>query len=139
MQHLVNATERHARAGNDEPALKTDRLALQVLADYCAAAAEAMAYTLMRTAHSTFVKETEDFSCGLLTPEGLTFASPKTLGATWYVGLDYGPAIRAIDHYDEGDICLTNDPYSGFVATHTPDVHIWKPVFYKGEIVCFVA
>ena len=32
----------------------------------------------------------------LLTPEGLTFASPKTLGATWYVGLDYGPAIRAI-------------------------------------------
>jgi N-methylhydantoinase B len=115
-----------------------DKLSMQILANHCAAAAEAMAYTLMRTAHSTFVKETEDFSCGLLTPEGLTFASPKTLGATWYVGLDYGPAIRAIDHYEEGDICLTNDPYSGFVATHTPDIHIWKPVFHKGEIVCFV-
>jgi N-methylhydantoinase B len=115
-----------------------DKLSLQILANHCAAAAEAMAYTLMRTAHSTFVKETEDFSCGLLTPEGLTFASPKTLGATWYVGLDYGPAIRAIDHYEEGDICVTNDPYSGFVATHTPDIHIWKPVFHEGEIVCFV-
>ena len=115
-----------------------DRLSLQILANHCAAAAEAMAYTLMRTAHSTFVKETEDFSCGLLTPEGLTFASPKTLGATWYIGLDYGPAIRAIDHYEEGDICLTNDVYHGFVATHTPDIHIWKPVFHDGEIVCFV-
>jgi N-methylhydantoinase B len=139
MQHLVNATERHARAGNDEPALKTDRLALQVLADYCAAAAEAMAYTLMRTAHSTFVKETEDFSCGLLTREGVTFASPKGLGATWYIGLDYGPVVRMIDSYEDGDICITNDPYSGSVATHTPDIHIWKPVFVDGELVCFVA
>ncbi|MEL0022561.1 MAG: hydantoinase B/oxoprolinase family protein, partial [Rickettsiales bacterium] len=37
----------------------------------------------------------------------------------------------------EGDICLTNDPYSGFVCTHTPDMHIWKPIFHAGEIVCF--
>ncbi len=110
---------------------------LQILANYCAA--EAMAYTLMRTAHSTFVKETEDFTCGLLTPEGKTFASPKTLGATWFVGLDYGPAIRLIDEYRGGDICITNDVYSGFVATHTPDIHIWKPVFHDGKIVCFVA
>jgi N-methylhydantoinase B len=116
-----------------------NKASLQILANYCAAAAEAMAYTLMRTAHSTFVKETEDFTCGLLTPEGKTFASPKTLGATWFVGLDYGPAIRLIDEYHEGDICITNDVYSGFVATHTPDIHIWKPVFHDGKIVCFVA
>ncbi|WP_159993137.1 hydantoinase B/oxoprolinase family protein [Roseomonas sp. 18066] len=119
--------------------MKTDRLSLQILADYAAAAAEAMAYTLMRTAHSTFVKETEDFSCGLLTPDGVTFASPKTLGATWYIGLDYGPAIRLIEDYREGDVCITNDPYSGSVATHTPDIHIWKPVFVEGQLVCFVA
>ncbi|MCC7271092.1 MAG: hydantoinase B/oxoprolinase family protein [Alphaproteobacteria bacterium] len=116
-----------------------DRLNLQILAHHCGAAAEAMAYTLMRTAHSTFVKETEDFSCGILTTEGVTFASPKGLGATWYIGLDYGPAIRMIDSYEEGDVCLTNDPYSGFVATHSPDIHIWKPIFWKGELVAFVA
>ncbi|MER8537545.1 hydantoinase B/oxoprolinase family protein [Mesorhizobium sp. M1005] len=116
-----------------------DRMTLQIFADYCSAAAEAMAYTLLRTAHSTFVKETEDFSCGLLTPEGATFASPKSLGATWFLGLDYGPVIRLIDSYEDGDICITNDPYSGSVATHTPDIHIWKPVFVDGQIVCFVA
>ena len=114
-----------------------DNASLQVLANYCAAAAESMGWTLMRTAHSTFVKETEDFSCQVLTPEGLTVASPKTFGATWYTGLDYGGVIPRFD-YREGDICITSDPYAGHVATHTPDVHMWKPVFRDGKLVCFV-
>jgi N-methylhydantoinase B len=114
-----------------------DNASLQVLANYCAAAAESMGWTLMRTAHSTFVKETEDFSCQVLTPEGLTVASPKTFGATWYTGLDYGGVIPEFD-YREGDICITSDPYAGYVATHTPDVHMWKPVFRDGRLICFV-
>ncbi len=101
------------------------------------AATESMAHTLFRTAHSTFVKETEDFTTGLATPDGKTFASPYDLGATWFVGLDYGRAIRLIDRYDDGDICMTNDPYSGFVCTHSPDLHLWKPIFHEGELVCF--
>ncbi len=110
---------------------------LRVLANYCAAAAESMGWTLMRTAHSTFVKETEDFSCQVLSPEGLTVASPRTFGATWYTGLDYGGVISRFD-YREGDICVCSDPYSGFVATHAPDLHMWKPVFWEGELMCFV-
>ena len=39
-----------------------DKVALQILANHCRAAAENMAYTLYRTAHSTFVKETQDFT-----------------------------------------------------------------------------
>jgi N-methylhydantoinase B len=117
--------------------VKLDNTTLQVLANYCAAAAESMGWTLMRTAYSTFVKETEDFSCQVLTRDGLTVASPKTFGATWYTGLDYGDVVRRFD-YQEGDICITSDPYAGHVATHTPDIHMWKPVFRDGEIVCFV-
>jgi N-methylhydantoinase B len=115
-----------------------NNVTLQVLANHCAAAAEAMGYTLMRTAHSTFVKETEDFSCQLMTKEGQTFASPMSMGATWYTGLDYGPVIRMFDDYREGDVYMTNDPYSGFVATHTPDIHMWRPVFWQGNLICFV-
>jgi N-methylhydantoinase B len=115
-----------------------DRIRLQVLANHCTAAAEAMGYTIMRTAYSTFVKETEDFSAQLMTPDGKTFASPKTFGATWYTGLDYGRVIRLFDDYREGDIYLTNDPYSGYVSTHTPDMHVWKPVFRDGRLVCFL-
>ena len=114
-----------------------DRVTLQILANHCAAATESMAHTLFRTAHSTFVKETEDFTTGLATSDGKTFASPYDLGATWFVGLDYERAIRLIDSYDEGDICMTNDPYSGFVCTHSPDLHLWKPIFHEEELLCY--
>lgn len=115
-----------------------DQRNLQVLANYCGAAADAMAFTLMRTAHSTFVKETEDFSCQIVTREGLAFASPRKFGAPWYSGIDYAPLLDMFETYEDGDICICNDPYSGHVATHTPDIHIWKPVFHDGEIACFV-
>lgn len=111
---------------------------LQVLANFCGAAADAMAFTLMRTAHSAFVKETEDFSCQIVTREGLAFANPRQFGAPWYSGIDYGPLLACIDSYAEGDVCITNDPEAGHVATHTPDIHIWKPVFSGGELACFV-
>lgn len=114
-----------------------DKVTLEILKNHTRAAAESMAYTLYRTAHSTFVKETEDFTTGLTTPEGETFATPTELGATWFVGLNYGRAIAMIDDYRPGDIAMTNDPYSGFVSTHSPDMHIWKPVFHEGEIVAF--
>ncbi len=118
--------------------MAVDRRNLMVLANFCSAAADAMAFTLMRTAHSAFVKETEDFSCQVVTREGLAFANPRQFGAPWYSGIDYAPLIGAFDAYSEGDICLTNDPYSGFVATHSPDVHVWKPVFHEGRLACFV-
>ena len=117
--------------------MPVDKVTLEILKNHTRAAAESMAYTLYRTAHSTFVKETEDFTTGLTTPDGETFATPTELGATWFVGLNYGRAIEMIDEYRPGDICMTNDPYSGFVCTHPPDTHIWKPVFYHDEIVAF--
>ena len=112
---------------------------LQILANHCAAAAESMAYTLFRTAHSTFVKETEDFTCQALpTPEGMTFACPRTSAPPGTSASTTAVPSALIDDYEAGDICITNDPYCGFVATHTPDLHMWKPVFYEGELVCFV-
>jgi N-methylhydantoinase B len=117
--------------------MRIDPVTLQILANHAQAAADSMAFTLFRTAHSTFVKETEDFTTGLTTIDGMTFASPRELGATWFIGLDYGPVIRAISDYREGDVYMTNDPYSGFVCTHPPDTHVWKPIFWKGELVCF--
>ena len=119
--------------------MSIDQVTLQIFANHCSAAAETTARTLLRTAHSTFVRESEDFTIGIVSPKGQTFASPFSFGATWFVGLDYAAAIAMIDEYHEGDICLTNDPYSGFVCTHSPDMHLWKPVFHQGELICFVA
>jgi N-methylhydantoinase B len=118
-------------------AVSVDKVTLEILKNHTRAAAESMAFTLYRTAHSTFVKETEDFTTGLTTPEGETFATPTELGATWFVNLNYGGSIKLIDDYRPGDIAMTNDPYSGYVCTHPPDMHIWKPIFHKDEIVAF--
>ena len=115
-----------------------DKSALQVLANHCRAAAENMAYTLYRTAHSTFVKETEDFTVMVMDRTGRVVAVPMDLGATWYPGMNYNRAIDLVDEYRPGDIAFTNDPYSGYLATHAPDTHLWKPVYHDNEIVCFV-
>ncbi|MBI1220034.1 MAG: hydantoin utilization protein B [Rhodobacteraceae bacterium] len=114
-----------------------DKMTLQVLANHARAAAENMAHTLHRTAHSAFVKETQDFTVMLMDRAGDTFAVPMDLGATWYPGLTYGRAIAMIDDYRPGDVAFTNDPYSGHVATHAPDTHLWKPVFVGDEIVAW--
>lgn len=116
-----------------------DPVLLQVLANHGRAAAENMAQTLQRTAHSAFVKETQDFTVMLLDPSGRTFAVPLELGATWYPGLSCGRVIAMVDDYRPGDVGFTNDPYSGFVATHAPDTHLWRPIFHEGEIVAFAA
>lgn len=115
-----------------------DKMTLQVLANHARAAAENMAHTLHRTAHSAFVKETQDFTVMLMDRAGDTFAVPMELGATWYPGLTYGRAIDMVEEeYRPGDVAFTNDPYSGHVATHAPDTHLWKPVFADGEIVAW--
>ncbi|WP_417727774.1 hydantoinase B/oxoprolinase family protein [Roseovarius sp.] len=114
-----------------------DRMTLQVLANHARAAAENMAHTLHRTAHSAFVKETQDFTVMLMDRGGDTFAVPMELGATWYPGLTYGRVINMVEDYRPGDVAFTNDPYSGHVATHAPDTHLWKPVFAEGEIVAW--
>ncbi len=114
-----------------------DRMNLQVLANHARAAAENMAHTLHRTAHSAFVKETQDFTVMLMDKAGATFAVPMELGATWYPGLTYGRVIDMVADYRPGDVAFTNDPYSGHVATHAPDTHLWKPVFVDGEIIAW--
>ena len=73
-----------------------DRVTLGVFANHARAAAENMAYTLYRTAHSTFVKETEDFTVQILETGGRVAAVPLDFGATWYPGIDYAAAIGMI-------------------------------------------
>ncbi len=85
-----------------------DKITLQVLANHTRAAAENMAYTLHRTAYSTFVKETQDFTVMLLDAAGSTIAVPMDLGATWYPGISYRRAMAMIPAYEPEDIAFTN-------------------------------
>jgi N-methylhydantoinase B len=115
-----------------------DRVILEVLRNHFDSIVEDMARIMERTAHTTFVKETADFSTGLVSPGGEYVAYPWKLGASPYLGLNMKHAFEHFAHYDEGDIVICNDAYlTGPLCTHLPDVHILRPIFHDGRIVCW--
>src|SRR5215470_1187075 len=115
-----------------------DRVTLEILRNHYQAVVEDMARIMERTAYATFVKETADFSTGLVSTGGEYVAYPWNLGASSYLGLNMAHTLAYFDHYDEGDIIICNDAYlSGPLCTHLPDVHILRPIFHDGRIICW--
>ena len=73
-----------------------DKVTLEILKNHTRAAAESMAFTLYRTAHSTFVKETEDFTTGLTTPGGRDLRdADRTRARPGSSNLNYGRRDQA--------------------------------------------
>jgi N-methylhydantoinase B len=118
--------------------MSVDKVMLGILNHYFRAAAEAMGYVLKRTAYTTFVKESNDFTTGILTPRGEHFAYPVAIGAQSYVGIDFSHFLSQLEPWQEGDIAVANCPYlTEGVATHLPDYHMIKPIFVEGSLVAF--
>jgi N-methylhydantoinase B len=118
--------------------MTVDSVTLEILRNYFQAVVEDMARVVERTSFTTFVKETADFSTGLIAPSGEYVAYPWRLGALPFLGINMKKAIDYTPHYDEGDILIMNDPYTtGALCTHLPDIHLLKPIFSGGEIIAF--
>ena len=119
-----------------------DKVMLEVLRNRFQAIVDEMGNVVLRTGHTVFVKETGDFGVALVSPGGEVFATPYRVGVHLMVGLPTRPVLRYIDEklggLREGDVFLSNDPVtSGGMATHLPDIYIWKPVFHEGRLLCF--
>lgn len=115
-----------------------DPIRMELMKNAFAAIADEMAVTVMRTARSFVIKESMDFSTGLMDAEGGLVAQglslplhmgsfPPTMAA---VLRDYGGEIQP------GDIYAVNDPYVGG-GTHLPDIYLFQPVFADGELLGF--
>jgi N-methylhydantoinase B len=93
---------------------------------------------IMRAAHTVFIKETQDFVVTLATPEGEAFAASRRLGIWLAVGLPLRAALQASGPPRQGDVYISNDPEAtrGLV-THLPDHFVWRPVFHRGQLVCY--
>jgi N-methylhydantoinase B len=99
--------------------------------------AEEMVSALVRTAFSTMVRESGDYSCmifdsrakllaqGTTSVPSFTGTGPHTLNHV----LKY---VSAEDMRD-GDIIITNDPWIG--TGHTYDINVIKPVFHHKRLV----
>lgn len=118
--------------------MRTNPVVLEMLMQRFRSVAEEMGYSVQRTGYTAFVNETADLGVALVTPKGEIFGYPIGIGITTFVNLDMSDAFGAFEHYDEGDIVITNDPYtSGAMSSHLPDVNVFRPVFCNGELVCF--
>ena len=100
---------------------------------------EEMGYALMRTSYSPIFSEGLDFSAMILDRDGQLVSAAilngAMLGQSLYSGRwvidEIGP-----DNFEPGDVVIHNDPYRG--GSHMPEHLLVSPVFYKGELRCFV-
>ena len=114
-----------------------DPVELQVLSGALRAACEEMGVALIRSAHSSNIKERRDASTGLFDADGQMVMQashiPVHLGAM-------GAAVGAVlgERHEPGLSWVLNDPFAG--GTHLPDITVITPVFTTGgELAGFAA
>lgn len=121
-----------------EMAYKAGPITMQVIRYGLEAVADDMGYSLMRMGRTTIVKEIMDINCAVLDFDGAILAQAHlcplmmfSLPATAF------KMLERIDHFEEGDVIICNDPYLG--GQHLLDVQFFSPVFVAGNLVAFVS
>ncbi|RMF91449.1 MAG: hydantoinase B/oxoprolinase family protein, partial [Nitrospinota bacterium] len=118
---------------------RVDPITLELIKNALQSIVDEMALTVVRTAHSGVIKDVMDFSTGFCTASGEMIAQGLTLplhlgaipDAMTAVLRKYGTNVAP------GDIIIMNDPFDG--GMHLPDIFMFKPLFYRGELIGFPA
>ena len=125
---------------HSDAASPLDPVLIEVMRYKLESIAEEMQSSLIRGSFSPIVKEANDASCSLFTPDGTTVAqakaNPSHLGSLIYsvaAILKQYPVAQMC----EGDIYIFNDPYLG--GTHIPDIALVIPVVADNEVVALTA
>ena len=116
-----------------------DKIGLEILCNRFQAIVDEMAQALFRTAHTVFVKETQDYGAALVNRRGEVFAAPRRYGVLMMIGMPMDDAIKCIEpDVHKGDVFISNDPESTRgMCTHLSDVFLWKPIFWQGRLICY--
>ncbi|MGH7160237.1 MAG: hydantoinase B/oxoprolinase family protein, partial [Acetobacteraceae bacterium] len=77
---------------------------VEIFANLFKAVVDEMAWIVLRSSHTTFVKETQDFAVSLVSPEGEVFAYPYGSGATPLMGIAMHAATSAVTDWQAGDV-----------------------------------
>ena len=122
-------------------AARIDPVKRELIKNALVSICDTMLVMIVRTARSTNIKNTMDFSAALCDSAGQLVAQglavPAHLGAMM-------PALKGcLDYFGddiaEGDILTSNDPYAG--CSHLNDIFMFKPVFTGGEriaVLCLI-
>jgi N-methylhydantoinase B len=113
-----------------------DPIELQVLSGALRASCEEMGVVLIRSAHSSNIKERRDASTGLFDSSGEMVMQAEHIP----VHLGAMPAsVQAVldEHHRPGVSWILNDPFAG--GTHLPDITVITPVFFERRLIGFAA
>lgn len=116
-----------------------DPVTFEVLRNGLDAVADEMAYTIVRSARSTMIKDCMDYSASLCTANGDLIAQAINIPIMMcsipdalYVVID-----KFAGNMFPGDCIILSDPYEG--GSHLPDIFMFTPVFHEKTIVGFAA
>jgi N-methylhydantoinase B len=116
-----------------------DAIRLEVWWSRLAAIADEAATALLRTAFSTIIRESNDYTVVLMNPAGQTIAECRAgiPAFAMLIGVLTGHLLERFppDTWREGDVVITNDPWLG--TGHLPDIAMVTPIFRRGVLAGF--
>lgn len=117
-----------------------DPITMEVVKNALSSIADEMALVIMRTAYSSIVRDSMDYSTGLCDREGRAIAHGLTMAL--HLG-SFPDAMRCLiaDYGDRtypGDVFVFNDPYTAG-GMHLPDVYIVQPIFHEEQLEGYAA
>jgi len=108
---------------------------IEIIRNALVSSAEEMSVTIWRTSRSSVVREILDYSTCVFDAHGQSVAQaarmPVHLNSMAACLEDLIAHHIPIDDWHEGDVVITNDPYSG--GQHLPDIQTFKPIFVEGR------
>lgn len=117
-----------------------DAVQVEIIRNALVSAAEEMSVTIWRTSRSMVVRDILDYSTCVFDADGASVAQaariPVHLNSMAACLTDLLADHVAIDDWHDGDVIITNDPYSG--GQHLPDILTFKPVFLEGRRIAIV-
>jgi N-methylhydantoinase B len=119
---------------------RVDPITLQVISGALHTIAEEMGHVLYRMSFSSIIRESQDIGAGLFDLGFNTLTESE--GSPLHIG-SIPAYLRGISRclqggaWEEGDVVIHNHPYYG--SSHSPDLCIVVPVFWRGELVAFAA
>src|SRR5256885_4682627 len=118
-----------------------DLITLEVLWNRLLSVVNEQQVTLMRTAFSTVVRESQDLACGVFDTRGSMIAQSLT-GTPGHINAMATGVRHFLKAYPEemlqpGDVLITNDPWQ--TAGQINDMTILTPVFKDARVVAYFA
>jgi len=118
-----------------------DPISVEIVKSSIDSIANEMFWTAIRASKSPIFYETYDFSTAVTSHKGdivaISIGLPLWAGVMKFLVKGMLDEVEKSEGVNQGDIIISNDPY--LTGTHTNDVGLIMPVFYKDEVVAVMA